>query len=90
MKIDLLPRGQNPLSYYILYNESKHNILAFVGKANKSGILKFGYGTSFNKAITNKKKQQKQNKQGIGNADPLEAGKYLLTCMFAEVLLQHI
>jgi hypothetical protein len=24
----LLPRGQNPLSYYILYNESKHNILA--------------------------------------------------------------
>jgi hypothetical protein len=37
MKIDLLllPRGQNPLSYYILYNESKHNILALVGKANK-------------------------------------------------------
>jgi hypothetical protein len=27
--------GQNPLSYYILYNESKHNILALVGKANK-------------------------------------------------------
>jgi hypothetical protein len=55
MKIDLLlsPRGQNPLSYYILYYESKHNILAFVGKANKSGILKFGY-RNFNKAITNK------------------------------------
>jgi hypothetical protein len=39
IKIDLLlllPRGQNPLSYYTLYNESKHNILAFlVGKANK-------------------------------------------------------
>jgi len=32
----LLPRGQNPLSYYTLYNESKHNILALVGKANKS------------------------------------------------------
>jgi hypothetical protein len=30
-----LPKGQNPLSYYILYNESKHNILALVGKANK-------------------------------------------------------
>ncbi len=36
IKIDLLlPRGHNPLSYYILSNESKHNILAFlVGKAN--------------------------------------------------------
>jgi hypothetical protein len=32
IKIDLLPsRGQNPL----LYSESKHNILALVGKANK-------------------------------------------------------
>jgi hypothetical protein len=31
----LLPKGQNPLSYYIAYNESKHNILALVGKANK-------------------------------------------------------
>jgi hypothetical protein len=29
IRIDLLlPRGRNPLSYYILYNESKHNILA--------------------------------------------------------------
>jgi hypothetical protein len=29
----LLPgRGQNPLSYYILYNESKHNILAKLGR----------------------------------------------------------
>ncbi len=27
-------RNQNPLSY-ILYNESKHNIVALVGKANK-------------------------------------------------------
>jgi hypothetical protein len=34
-KIELLHRGQNPLSYYILYNESEHNILAMVGKANK-------------------------------------------------------
>jgi hypothetical protein len=35
IKIDLLlHRGQNPLSYYILYNESKHNIVAWVGKAN--------------------------------------------------------
>jgi len=35
-KLDLLLlRGQNPLSYYILYKESKHNILALVGKANK-------------------------------------------------------
>jgi hypothetical protein len=32
MKIDLLPRGQNPLSYYAL---CKHNILAYQGKANK-------------------------------------------------------
>jgi hypothetical protein len=39
IKIDLLllPRGQNPLSYTILYNESKHNILiALVSKANKN------------------------------------------------------
>jgi hypothetical protein len=37
IKLDLLPSGQNSLSYYygILYNnESKHNILALVGKAN--------------------------------------------------------
>jgi hypothetical protein len=34
-----LPRGQNPLSYYILYNESKHNnILALVGKSKKRKI----------------------------------------------------
>ncbi len=32
IKIDLLTRGQNPLSYYILYNESEHNGLALVGK----------------------------------------------------------
>ncbi len=31
--------GQNPLSYYILYNESKHNILALVGKPNKSSKI---------------------------------------------------
>jgi hypothetical protein len=36
IKIDLLlPRGQNPLKATILYNESKHNILALVSKANK-------------------------------------------------------
>ncbi len=38
IKIDLLllPRGQNPLScYYTLYNDTKHNILALLGKANK-------------------------------------------------------
>jgi hypothetical protein len=36
IKIDILiPRGQNPLRYYILYSEYKHNILALVGKANK-------------------------------------------------------
>jgi hypothetical protein len=35
----LLPRGHNPLSHYILYNESEHNILALVGKANKSHEL---------------------------------------------------
>jgi hypothetical protein len=42
IKIDLLlllPRGQNPLSYYILYNESKHNIFTYQGKANK--IIQF-------------------------------------------------
>ncbi len=35
-KIEILPRGQNPLSYqvYSIYNESKHNI----SKANKSQI----------------------------------------------------
>jgi hypothetical protein len=37
IKIDLLPRGQPPLSYYILYNESKHNILALVEARPKSG-----------------------------------------------------
>jgi hypothetical protein len=39
IKIDLLllPRGQNPLSYCILYNESKHNIFGLVGKANNKG-----------------------------------------------------
>jgi hypothetical protein len=39
IKIDLLlllpSRGQNPLSYYVLYNESTNNILAYQGKANK-------------------------------------------------------
>jgi hypothetical protein len=42
IKIDLLlPRGQIPLSYYILYNESKHNILAFlVSKASKTILQK--------------------------------------------------
>jgi hypothetical protein len=35
-KIDLLLTGQNLLSYYILYNETKHNILDLLGKANKS------------------------------------------------------
>ncbi len=28
IETDLLPRCQNPLSYYVLYNQSKHNILA--------------------------------------------------------------
>jgi hypothetical protein len=44
IKIDLLllPRGKNPLSYYsILYNESKHNILALGGKANKTTLLSY-------------------------------------------------
>ncbi len=42
IKIDLLlPRDQNPLSYYTLYNESKHNILAcWVGKVNKALVKK--------------------------------------------------
>ncbi len=40
IKIDLLlllllPRGQNPLRATKLYNESKHNVLAYQGKANK-------------------------------------------------------
>jgi hypothetical protein len=34
--IIIITRGQNPLSSTILYNDSKHNILALVGKANKS------------------------------------------------------
>jgi hypothetical protein len=47
IKIDLLLlllllRGQNPLSYYILYNnESKQNIRAFVCKANKKKTFEF-------------------------------------------------
>ncbi len=42
---------QNPLSYYTLYNESKHNVLALVGKAN-------------NKAPTNGgKERNKQTKR---------------------------
>ncbi len=43
MKIDLLlPRGQNPLSYHILYNESKHKYpcLGRQGQQNQS-YLKF-------------------------------------------------
>jgi len=38
IKIYLLPMGQNLLSYYILYDGSKHNIVALVGKANKQKI----------------------------------------------------
>jgi hypothetical protein len=34
-KIDPLPRGQNPLSYTLLYNESKYTILALACKTNK-------------------------------------------------------
>jgi hypothetical protein len=47
IKIDLLLlllllRGQNPLSYYILYNnESKQNIRALVCKANKKKTFEF-------------------------------------------------
>ncbi len=46
IKIDLLtlPMGQNPLSYYILYNESKHNdILALVGMSNDKCPVTQGY-----------------------------------------------
>jgi len=44
----LLPsRGQIPLNYYILYNnESKHNILALVGKVNKAPSQQRGKGTT--------------------------------------------
>jgi hypothetical protein len=35
--------GQNPLSYYILYNESKHNILALVGKTSKASCFVFSH-----------------------------------------------
>ncbi len=42
IKIDLLlTRGQNPLLATTLYNESKHNILALVGKANKSTTVTY-------------------------------------------------
>jgi hypothetical protein len=44
----LLPRSQNPLSYYKLCNESKKTILALVGKANK-----------FQKGKEKKKKKEK-------------------------------
>jgi hypothetical protein len=40
IKIDLLPRGQNPLSYYILlYNVSKHNIKAMPIKLQALNLL---------------------------------------------------
>jgi len=39
IKIDILPTGQNPLSYSILHTESKHNILALVDKANKRDCI---------------------------------------------------
>jgi hypothetical protein len=46
--MDLLAKGKNPLSYYILYNESKHNILALVGEAkNWSSYLVFPCCGSF-------------------------------------------
>jgi hypothetical protein len=43
--------GQNPLSYYTLYNESKHNnILAFlVGKANKKLLAVANFAIRVNK-----------------------------------------
>ncbi len=43
LKIDLLFRGQIPLSYYILYNESKYNIfcLGRQGRQTLSRICKF-------------------------------------------------
>jgi hypothetical protein len=43
LKIDLLSRGQIPLSYYILYNESKYNIfcLGRQGRQTLSRICKF-------------------------------------------------
>jgi hypothetical protein len=48
----LLPRGQNPSSYYILCNESKKTILALVGKTNK-----------FQKAKEKNKKNKKKKGQ---------------------------
>jgi hypothetical protein len=50
IKIDLLllfPRDQKPLSYYILYNEYKHNIFALVGKANKGRSAPILYKSFF-------------------------------------------
>jgi hypothetical protein len=45
----LLPRGQSPLSCYILYNESKtHNILALVGNTNKNSSVVASIYWSFN------------------------------------------
>jgi hypothetical protein len=43
IKLNLLLRGQNPLSYLvpILYDESKHNILAYQGKANKGNMIRY-------------------------------------------------
>ncbi len=42
IQIDLLPRGQNPLSYYALYIESKHNILA-LDRQDKTNKKLFPY-----------------------------------------------
>jgi hypothetical protein len=64
IKIDLLllPRGRNPLSYYILYNESKHNILALVGKADK--YIKMGqtyyYSENRHRNVSSNKLEDKQ------------------------------
>jgi hypothetical protein len=48
--------GQNPLSYYILYNESKPNILGLlVGKANKQSTQQKG---------REEKKEQRERERG--------------------------
>jgi hypothetical protein len=39
IKIDLLSRGQNPLSYYILYNESKHNLFPCLGRQGQQNVI---------------------------------------------------
>jgi hypothetical protein len=60
-------RNQNPLSYYTLYSESKHYIVALVGKAKEIPMPRFTKEASED---TREKTQKKRKTQHFQN--PLE------------------